>query len=477
MVKDNLGTNMTNTAAIKKVKVISCEHSALAGWYTTAMAAYAFKDTGIAVSHITSDKEPLFSHGSLTLQADVLLVLQEIGITESALLNHARAMPFLANKYIGWQRKEHVAHAGLAKSGVPLRGVSFVHYLARLRNETNDLTWQAELFSLNTMCASLGTFARPNADPRSILSSLEYGLRVDAKLLCKLLIQVAFELGDVSALQTNSRDCEEQTFDRETITLDCRTSRGPSHKMPLDTLLIETPCPNEDIPRVDKLSNEYECTDDGYIERQYVNGRRYSRKFIARHFIKNNKRLCEPFSECTEISLSPNSSDFWEHSFNTVYLFETGAHQLLDNGGLGYRAQQLNTLWPLIRGANLSATAANFFNRLSAERYRYWRDLSLLPVFLCDREDTAFWQFKANQIEAEDLEYVIGFYQRTGVFPQLEHYPVDIGLIENTLLAFDKYPKASDPLCFSIEIGELELQLTKLKQQIEQAAIQLPQFQ
>ncbi|MDG6100010.1 tryptophan 7-halogenase [Alteromonas sp. ZYF713] len=477
MVENNIGKNMTDTVAIKKVKVISDKHSALAGWYTVAMAAYALKDAEVAIFHVTSDEEPVFSHGSLALQADVLLALQNIGLTESALVNHARAMPFLANKYIGWQRKNHVALAGLAKSGVPLGGVNFVHHLARLRNETDNVSLQADQFSLNTMCASLGTFTMPSADHRSILSSLEYGLRVDAKLLSNLLKQLAFELGEVSSLQTNNLDHEDKTVGRETITLDCRISKEHSCKMPLDTLLIETSGLKENVSEVNNLSNEYECTDNGYIERQYVKSRRYSRKFISRRFTKDNKSLSGPFSECSEILLAPNTHDIWQHSSNTIYLFETGVHQLLDNGGLGYRAQQLNTLWPLLSGVNLSTAAANFFNRKSAERYRYWRDIALLPVFLCDRKDTEFWQLKAKLIEAEDLEYAISFYQRTGVFCQLEHYPADLGLIENTLLAFDKYPSASDPLSFAIEIGDLERQLTMIKKQIKQAATQLPQFQ
>lgn len=476
MVESNIGKNMTDTVAIKKVKVISGKHSALAGWYTAAMAAYALKDTEIAVFHVASDEEPVFSHGSLALQADVLLALQNLGLTESALVNHARAMPFLANKYMGWQGKKHVAFAGLAKTGVPLGGVNFVHYLARLRNETNNLNWRAELFSLNTICALVGTFAMPSGDPRSILSSLEYGLRVDAKLLCNLLKQVALELGKGSELHADAFDTEDQFSGRETITLDCRVSKEPTCKMLLDTFLIETSGLKESVPRVNNLSNEYECTDEGYIERQYVSGRQYARKFFSRRFTKENKSLSGPFSECSEILLAPNAHDVWQHSLNTIYLFETGVHQLLDNGGLGYRTQQLNTLWTLLSGVNLSTASANFFNRKSAERYRYWYDLALLPVFLCDRKDSEFWQLKAKLIEAEDLEYAISFYQRTGVFPQLEHYPADLGLIENTLLAFDKYPNASDPLSLAVEIGDLERKLTMLKQQIEQTAMQLPQF-
>ncbi|GFE02528.1 hypothetical protein KUL156_51200 [Alteromonas sp. KUL156] len=246
--------------------------------------------------------------------------------------------------------------------------------------------------------------------------------------------------------------------------------------MLLDTFLIETSGLKESVPRVNNLSNEYECTDEGYIERQYVSGRQYARKFSSRRFTKENKSLSGPFSECSEILLAPNAHDVWQHSLNTIYLFETGVHQLLDNGGLGYRTQQLNTLWTLLSGVNLSTASANFFNRKSAERYRYWYDLALLPVFLCDRKDSEFWQLKAKLIEAEDLEYAISFYQRTGVFPQLEHYPADLGLIENTLLAFDKYPNASDPLSLAVEIGDLERKLTMLKQQIEQTAMQLPQF-
>lgn len=461
-----------NNAELKQIKVISDEHSALGGWFTAAMAAFAFRDTEISISHATC-KDFTLSHGSLTLQADVLLALQDIGITEQVLIEQASATPFLANKYIGWGNNAHSSLAGLAKSGVPLNGVGFVHYLTRLRNENQDNQWNIEAFSLNTMCAAHNTFTRPSADPRSILSSLEYGLRVNAKSLCALLKQVAITHGkvlelDSSNLESNNKDSASM------VTLDCRlcVSVDSSDSLPIDTIRIIGHAPKEA-----NLSNILECLDNGYVERQYLQGNCYSRWFIASGIESGEVPVeSESNTYSRQISMAPLASDTWHSDSSTIYLFETGVHQLLDDGGLGYRTQQLASLWPLLSGAELSDTAAKYFCRLSAQRYKYWRDIAVLAMYLCNKDHTAFWQSAKSQLVNDDLSYLVNFYVDTGALPQLEHYSEDLGLLENTLLAFEYYPRNADPLSYAWDLSELMSRLDKLRQQIKQTAVQLPQI-
>ncbi len=459
-------------AELKQIKVISDEHSALGGWFTSAMAAFALRDTEISVSHATS-KHYTLSHGSLTLQADVLLALQDLGITEKVLIEQANATPFLANQYIGWSNKGQSKLAGLAKSGVPLNGVGFVHYLTRLRNEMHDGQWNLEAFSLNTMCAANNTFTRPSADPRSILSSLEYGLRVNAKSLCALLKQVAVTHGNVLELDSSNPESNDKAS-LSMVTLDSRlcASVNSSDSLPIDTIKIIKYTPKEA-----SLSNVLECLDNGYIERQYLQNKCYSRRFSSESFDGSDVPIeSESSNSSRQFSMAKLASDTWQPDGSTIYLFETGVHQLLDDGGLGYRTQQLASLWPLLSGARLSETAVKYFCRMSAQRYKYWRDMAVLPMYLCNKDNTEFWQLATSQLVNEDLSYLVNFYVDTGVLPQFEHYPADSGLLENTLLAFERYPQNADPLSYIWDISELVSRLDKLRQLIKQTAVQLPQI-
>lgn len=466
---------MSNTQAIAKLKqimVVSDEHSTLGGWFTATMAAYALRDTEISISHVAS-KDCTLSHGCLTLQADVLLALQDLGITEKVLIEQASATPFLANQYIGWSNNAHSSLAGLAKSGVPLNGVGFVHYLTRLRNEKHDNQWNIEAFSLNAVCAAHNTFTRPSADPRSILSSLEYGLRVNAESLCALLKQVAVTHGKVLALDSSNLESSEKDC-ASLLTLDCRfcASGDSSNSLPIDTIKIIRHPPNEA-----SLSNVLECLGNGYVERQYLQNNCYSRMFSSSSFDGSDVPIeSESNHSSREIRIAEVASDIWQPDSSTISLFETGVHQLLDDGGLGYRTQQLASLWPLLSGVGVSNTAAKYFCRLSAQRYKYWRDIAVLPMYLCNKDHTAFWQSAKSQLVNEDLSYLVNFYVDTGVLPQLEHYPEDLGLLENTLLAFKYYPRNADPLSFVWDLSELVSRLDKLRQQIKQTAVQLPQI-
>jgi len=101
--------------------------------------------------------------------------------------------------------------------GAPLEGIDFqsVYYKSVLLGSPHSL----EDYSLNAVAASLGRFGHPVADPKSIYSSIQYGLHLELDAYSKVLSAHALALGveliasDLSRVNLSIKDVAIESID------------------------------------------------------------------------------------------------------------------------------------------------------------------------------------------------------------------------------------------------------------------------
>jgi tryptophan halogenase len=115
-----------------------------------------------------------------------------LGLDETALMAAAKATYKLGSRFSGWTPGVSFCQA-FGEIGATLDGVGFHHYWTRLRQagETAPL----DEYNLAAVAATLGRFAPPDPDPRSPLSTLSYGLHLDAGLYVGVLRNLAIRNG------------------------------------------------------------------------------------------------------------------------------------------------------------------------------------------------------------------------------------------------------------------------------------------
>ncbi|MFY8209954.1 MAG: tryptophan halogenase family protein [Caulobacter sp.] len=108
-----------------------------------------------------------------------------LGISDEGLVRATNARPRLAARY-----SDGIEPFG--ETGVAIDGVAFHHYWLAAGRPGPLSDW-----SLAAQAAARGRFAPPSPDPRSPLSTLSYGLSLDAAGYADLLRQVALKAGAV----------------------------------------------------------------------------------------------------------------------------------------------------------------------------------------------------------------------------------------------------------------------------------------
>ncbi len=163
----------------------------VAGWMAAAALASAFRGRGAIQLVELADQQPAdLAEGTLP---GVRAFHDQLGIDEDELVRTTGATFSLGSAYSEWSGPDGRFFHPFGPFGVSIDTVGFHHAWLRLRQrgEGGDL----EAYSLAAVAASLGRFARPSADPGSVLSSFSYGLHLDAARYVDHLRRLASGLG------------------------------------------------------------------------------------------------------------------------------------------------------------------------------------------------------------------------------------------------------------------------------------------
>lgn len=466
MVVDRMAQTRVSTL------VIECDRaSQLVGHFVAASAARALAHSAWRIECHAVDTESADEHyqpACVTLQGDVLMHLLNLGVQQSELFNVANGMVWLANRYIAWNNAEHDCYASIAKTGVDFGAVNFVHHFSKAiaADMVNDAF---DTYSLNVLCAKQGVFSPPVADPGNPLSTLEYGLTLDAAKLSQLLRTAAEQSGVVF---TSPDDRAGNEADKGTgLVIDCTTlpsNTGNSKEalLPVDSV-IET-SEQQSLEKA-SLFAQFDALKSGvsrtlYTSKSCVTSHFYSQKYWA------DGNDAKTLANC--------QSPSWDTQHNRVTLGLTGACQLSLDAGLAMRVKLMTLLWQLLPScAEVAPSVIGLFNRQSSRAYDFLVDTIKLPYALAKRSDSDFWQTQARQDHSSNLRWLIECFNDTGVIPAFEHYDSDNALIENCLMAFEHFPSCFDPMVQTFDNEQLGTKLSALKQQFQGTVNQLPSIE
>lgn len=165
-----------------------------AGWMAAAALARAFGGRlDVEVVDIPSDTDS----GSLAVAESSLPALvafhRLIGLDEDALVRRGAAAFKLGGRFTGWSGAGSTYVHPYSEFGATLDGVSFHQlWLKARRAGTGEAL---DRYALGAVAAELGRFARPSGDPRSVLSTMAYGLHLDVAAYAGELRALATALG------------------------------------------------------------------------------------------------------------------------------------------------------------------------------------------------------------------------------------------------------------------------------------------
>ncbi|WP_439633946.1 tryptophan 7-halogenase [Glycocaulis sp.] len=166
----------------------------VAGWMFALAAARTLLPLGTQISVVDDGVDE--SLGGHTLALSTLPGVQDhhhaLGVDDIAALRAARGSFKLGESYTGWT-SGGAAILPYGDTGADLGPVRFHQQLLRLGTRVPDMDLAG--FSLAGEAARLGRFAPPSPDPASILSTLAFGLHLEAAGYARHLRDAALKAG------------------------------------------------------------------------------------------------------------------------------------------------------------------------------------------------------------------------------------------------------------------------------------------
>jgi len=451
-----------------------------------AKAAIRVVETGAVVTGALSTLPSLRSFHAL------------LGLDEAALMAATRATYRLGTRFSDWTPSASFCDA-FGEIGASLEGVGFHHYWTRLR-QAGDAT-PLDDYSLAAVIARLGRFAGPDPDPRSPLSTLTYGLHLDAGLYVDVLRRLALQ-GGVAA---SAGEVVEVVRDGQTgriaavvladgerveaeLFVDCT---GPaalligdepfedwSTLLPADRAVRITAPVHGDAPPL----TEIEAIAEGWrwripLRDRLDSGLTYRAELTSDEAavtaaraglpsegaskprftsIRNGRRVRAMVGNCVAIGGAAGMVEAMDGA--DVHLIQSGVTRLI-------------ALFPRPGGAPV---AAEEYNRLGAETFERVRDMAILHYRRAGRRDGAIWDLGRDAPVPEKLAYRIAQFESRG---RVVMYDEETFLEPSWITAFIGHgvlPGRYDPLADRMPLERARMTLDRMRQIFRQTAERAP---
>jgi tryptophan halogenase len=418
-----------------------------------------------------------------------------LGLDEAALMAATKATYKLGSRFSGWTPGVSFCQA-FGEIGATLDGVGFHHYWTRL-NQAGK-TAPLDDYNLAAVAATLGRFAPPDPDPRSPLSTLSYGLHLDAALYVGLLRDLAIRNG-VTARRGEIADV---IVDGEAITAVILNggerveaelfvdATGPAARLigqalnepfedwsallPADRAVRITAEARREAPPLTEIEAVAEGwrwrvplrdrTEAGLIYRSELTSDEAALKAVGLagepefSKIRNGRRTRAMVGACVAIGGSAGGVEALDSS--DVHLAQSGVARLI-------------ALFPKPGGP---AIAADEYNRLGAETFDRVRDLAILHYRRAGR-DGAIWDLGRAGAVPDPLAYKLAQFESRG---RVVMYDDETFLEPSWISAFLGHgvtPGRYDPLADRMPLEKVRATLERMRDIFRQTAERLPTHQ
>ncbi|KQY91461.1 hypothetical protein ASD21_17375 [Caulobacter sp. Root1455] len=472
-------------AALNSVAILG---GGVAGWMTAGALARALPaDCTIQVVE-TADSAP---RGALSTLPALRTFHGLLGLDEAVLMRAARGTFKLGARYSGWtgsgQNGDHVE--GFSDAGANLDGVAFHHHWLRAR-ERGDVG-RYEDYSLAAVAGRLGRFAPPSEDPRSVLSTLSYGLHLDAAGYVAALRSTAGraearsgEIAEV-ALAPDGRIAAVTLADGERIVADLFIDATPdgrliaampdgawideSAALACDRLALREVAPRANPPPL----TEFEAVAEGWLRRVPLRGGDAVTLAYASGQTSDDAARDILGGEATIVSLrNGRRRRVWSGNCLAI---GPAASQLEPLNGDDARAIQsgVGRLIALLPTAEGSPLAAMEYNRLMAEEQERARDMAVFRYAAAARTDPLWVQARRAPPSAA-LAYKQAQFESRGRVVLYDEESFVEGAWVGAFLGHGITPRRHDRLADRLPADQADAALARLRGLIRQAAQAMP---
>lgn len=424
-----------------------------------------------------------------------------LGLDEAALMAATRATYKLGSRFSGWTPGAAYCDA-FGEIGASLEGVGFHHHWTRLR-QTGD-TPPLDAYSLAAVIATLGRFSPPSPDPRSPLSTLAYGLHLDADLYVSVLRDLAVrngvtagrgevaevirdgETGNIAAVVlADGERVEAELF------VDCT---GPAARLigqalgepfedwtgllPADRTVRIAAEADRDAPPLTEIEAAAEgwrwriplrgALDGGLAYRADLTSDEAALKAAkvglpsrglsepAFASFANGRRVRTMVGNCVAIGGAAGVVEAMDAT--DIHLIQSGVTRLI-------------ALFPRPDGAPV---AAEEYNRLGSETIERVRDMAILHYRRAGRRDGAIWDLGRDAPVPDKLAYKLTQFESRG---RVVMYDEETFLEPSWIAAFIGHgvlPTRYDPLADRMPLEKVRSTLDRMREIFRQTAERLP---
>lgn len=460
----------------------------VAGWMTAGALSRALPaDCAIRVVE-TADTAP---RGALSTLPALRAFHGLLGLDEVALMRAARGTFKLGARYSGWTAADPGADhvEGFSDAGANLDGVAFHHHWLRAR-ERGDVG-RYEDYSLAAVAGRLGRFAPPSEDPRSVLSTLSYGLHLDAAGYVGALRSAAGRVdrraGEIAevALTPDGRVAAVVLADGERIGTDLFIDVTPDGRLigalpdgawidgvdglPCDRLALREINPR---PNPTPLT-EFEAIAEGWLRRVPLRGGDAVTLAYDGGLTSDDEAREILGGAATIVSLrNGRRQRVW--SGNCLAIGPAAAQLEPLNGDDAQAIQSgVGRLAALLPTAEGSPLAAMEYNRLMAEEQDRARDMAAFRYAAATRTDP-LWVRAGQTPPSPALAYKQAQFESRGRVVLYDEETFIEGAWVGAFLGHGITPRRHDRLADRLPAGQADATLARLRDLIRQAAQAMP---
>lgn len=455
----------------------------VAGWMTAcALARVLPADSAIRVVE-TADTA---ARGALSTLPTLRGFHGLLGLDEAKLVRAVRGTYKLGSRYSGWTGADHVE--GFSDAGAGLDGVAFHHHWLRAR-ERGD-AGRYEDYSLAAVAGRLGRFAPPSEDPRSVLSTLSYGLHLDAAAYVAALRstarRVAARAGEIAevVLAEDGKIAAVVLADGERILADLFIDTTPDGRLigaTPDAAWIDEPalpCDRLALREIGPRPNpapltEFEAIAEGWLRRVPLRGGDAVTLAYAGDRTSDDEAREILGGEATILALrNGRRRRVW--SGNCLAIGPAASQVEPLNGDDAQATQSgVGRLIGLLPTGGDTSLAAMEYNRLMGEEQDRARDMAVFRYAAAERTDPLWVQAREAPPSAA-LAYKRGQFESRGRVVLYDEETFMEGAWIEAFLGHGITPRRHDRLADRLPADQADATLARLRGLIRQAAQSMP---
>jgi len=484
-----------------RIRSIAILGGGTAGWMAAASLTRTLSRQHGTVHLIESPEIGTVGVGEATIPP-LIAFNRLLEIDENDFMRKTQATIKLGIQFRDWTRLGHSYFHLFGRLGLTIDLIAFHHYWLKLR-ALGDET-EIDAYSIPHFAATHGKFARPPADPRSPLSSMQYAFHMDASLYARYLrnyaeargavrlerkvvdVELRGEDGFIKALVFEGGDRLEADF-----FVDCSGFRGRlieqalqtgyedwSHWLPCNRA-VAVPCESTGDPTPHTIATARTAGWQWRIPLQHRigNGYVYCSNFLsddeaASTLLGNldGKATAEPkFLGWT----TGRRKKFWNKNCLALGL-ASGFLEPVESTSIHLIQAGLGKLFSLFPDKTFNPLDIAEYNRVITAGYERVRDFIILHYCLTERDDAPLWRYTKAMPIPDMLRYKMDIFRSSGRAVVFDHELFPEHSWVSVMLGQGIVPERYDPLVDFMDETELKQRVAFLKAEIRKAGESLP---